>query len=349
MSLLAAPAWGVSPADLLEAGRLEISAELRPADNIVPGQGVELLVSIATDRWFTSGTRLEIPEVPGLVILQTNDFASNASENRSGQSWVIQRWSLEVYPQRSGTFTVPPISTRVSVNDSSDGIVSGVLLTPSVQFEANVPTALARVDHWVAAPVFNVSQRFDRELDNLAVGDAFEREIVFKAEGVMAMMLPTFDAEEIQGLAAYAQPSALNNNSNRGTTLATRVEHITYIVEEQGQYQLPALDYYWWDTTRGELQLRFLEAVDIVVGKGTAGKTSAASERPWINVSRAELLIYSAALALVMAIGWLLYTRLPTFPWKRITAPIKHTWHQLNQMRKPALPARLNPDNNAGK
>ena len=50
--------------------------------------------------WFTGGTRIRLPEVPGLVILQTEQFASNASERRGDQNWVLQRWTLDVYAQR---------------------------------------------------------------------------------------------------------------------------------------------------------------------------------------------------------------------------------------------------------
>ncbi len=347
ISLLANQAWSMSPAELQAAKRLEIDAKLFPADNIVPGQHVELGITIATDRWFTGGTRLEIPEVAGLVILQTNNFASNSSETRFGQSWVVQRWSLDIYAQHAGTFTIPPISVRLSVNDESTGSVTGELFTPTLQFNADIPEALSRADHWVAAPSFTVRQSFDRDLDELQIGDAIEREIIFEASGVMAMMLPTFTVEEISGLAAYPQPSSLGNNSNRGVTTARRVEHISYVVEDEGEYQLPARDYYWWDTSRGELQLRFLEAVDIRVGRDVASDVKAHSTSRWLQISPRKLMLYTATLIFVIALAWVLYKRVPTIPWSRIGEPFRQIWRRLNQMRKPALPSHLNPDSSA--
>ena len=82
--------------ELLDTNRLQLRSWLLPAQKIVPGQQIKLNIEIATDRWFTGGTRIKIPEIPGLVILQTDDFASNSSEQRRGQSWVVQRWSLEI-------------------------------------------------------------------------------------------------------------------------------------------------------------------------------------------------------------------------------------------------------------
>jgi len=93
--------------------RLTLASEVQPSQGLVPGQKARLLVEIATDRWFTGGTRIRIPEVPGLVILQTEQFASNASESRRGQSWVVQRWTLDVYAQRPGDFRIPAMRLDV--------------------------------------------------------------------------------------------------------------------------------------------------------------------------------------------------------------------------------------------
>ena len=76
-------AFGSSIEELEASGHLHIESALTPQNGIVPGQKVTLTLEITTDRWFTGGTRIGIPEVPGLVILQTEQFASNASETLS--------------------------------------------------------------------------------------------------------------------------------------------------------------------------------------------------------------------------------------------------------------------------
>ncbi len=348
LSLLPNLSWSASLAQLQGEKHIGISAELVPFTDIVVGQRVEMIISIATDRWFAGGTRLEIPEVDGLVIIQTNNFASNSSENRKGQNWVVQRWSLDVFPQRSGTFTIPSIDAKISVNDETAGDVKGALQSPSLKLRAKVPETLAKAKHWVAAPEFKVSQSFDRELTGLKAGDAIERSIVFEATDVMAMMLPSWQSEDLPGLAVYPQPPSLTNNSNRGSMVAKRVEHITYIAEEPGQYQLPARDYYWWDTRKGELQIRFLPAVDITVGETAEKNIDKGQSKILANVSPRKLLISSALLAGFIGLCWFIYKRLPRIPLARITGPIKRGWQHLKRMRKPALPSTLNPDSSAG-
>ena len=146
LALFAGSAAGAStPADLIAAGKLTTDSQLVPAEGIVPGQKLKLQLEVATDRWFTGGTRIRIPEVPGLAILQTESFAANASEQRNGDTWVVQRWTLDIYPQRAGEFRIPPVTLEVQVNDADAGSVSGAIQAPAVRFEAAVPPALAAV------------------------------------------------------------------------------------------------------------------------------------------------------------------------------------------------------------
>jgi hypothetical protein len=330
---------------LVAAGQLQIDAKLTPAGTIVPGQKLTLTLEIATDRWFSGGTRIKLPEVPGLVIMQTEQFASNASERRGTQNWVIQRWMLDVYPQRAGDFTIPPISARVEVN-RGDGDVEGSLTSPPVDVTVTLPESLADVAQWVAAPDFTAEQRFDRPPEKLKVGDAFEREVVFEASDVMAMMLPAFAAEELTGLAAYPSPPVLDNSSNRGQTLATRSQRISYVAQADGEYLLPARDFFWWNTARGELQVLTLPATTIIVGAGVASEGDTNSRT--LRITPRQLMMAAGGVVLLIVVLWLarkLLTRLPLAP---VAAAIAAGWKRLQDLRKPALPERLNPDNNAG-
>jgi len=326
----------LTPQELLATGRLEVGAELATAGTLVPGRKLTLGITLATDRWFSGGTRISLPEVPGLVIVQSEQFATNSSERRGDQSWVLQRWVLDVYPQRAGEFTIPPLAVRVKVNAGDAGDVEGALSSPPVSFTVTLPAALAAVTQWVAAPEFSVSQRFDRSLDGLQVGDAFEREIVFEASDVLAMMLPAYSAQGLPGLAAYPAPPVLDQSSNRGLSRASRTQRISYVVQARGQYQLPAADFFWWDTSRDELQVLSLPATAITVGTGTAIVDAAAGAAA---VTPRRLLL--------AALIWLAQRYLPGLPLARLGTVLATPWRQIRQLRKPALLERLNPGSSA--
>lgn len=330
---------------LQAAGDLEIDASLTPPADIVPGQKLTLTLKIATDRWFSGGTRISLPEVPGLVILQTEQFASNASEQRGGSNWVIQRWNLDIYPQRPGDFSIPPVKARLQVN-TADGDVEGVLSSPAVQFTVELPPALEGVEQWVAAPAFTVDQQFDRSLEGLQPGDAFERVVTFEASDVMAMMLPSLPPEDNPGLAAYPAPPVLDDSNNRGQVSASRRERISYVVQAEGRYLLRARDFHWWDTTRGELRLVSLPAVEITVGSGVAGEVPDGPSLP--RLSPGQWLALAAGLIGLGLLLWLGWRYLPRLPLGKVSARVAALRQTLRELRKPALAERLNPGSNAG-
>lgn len=331
-------------AALLDNGNLTVASTITPDSDVVPGQKLKLTLEIATDTWFSGGTRIGIPEIPGLVILQTEQFAANASERRAGQTWVVQRWTLDVYAQREGSFIIDGISLQLKVNGGSAGNLEGEVLSPAVGFNAAIPQALQQAPSWVAAPQFSVKQQFDRDLEGLVPGDAFERTIAFTGSDLMAMMLPTFTPEEFEGLAAYPAPAQLDNSNNRGEMLASRTQVISYVVETPGDYLLPALDYFWWDTRSGELQLVSLPATQIHI----AGSVAATAKKTGKRLDKGQIAgIFGALLALAILAWALLRYR----PWRQlplVTEPAARFWCLLQSLGKPALPEHLNPGSNAG-
>jgi hypothetical protein len=347
--LLAGPLLAASDRDINDLqteGHLQIDASLAPQDNIVPGQKVILTLKIATDTWFSGGTRISLPEIPGLVILQTEQFASNASESRGGRSWVVQRWSLDIYPQRAGDFTLPPIAARVKINSGAGDDIEGVLYSPAVNFSVTLPASLAGIERWVAAPAFTVNQTFDRALEGLQVGDAFEREIVFQASDILAMMLPAVELADLPGLSTYPSPPVLDNSNNRGQTRASRSQRISYVLEAEGEYRLPALEYFWWDTDNDRLELLSLPPIEFTVGAGAAQADGGGVEIP--QLSRRQLLLGTGSLLLFAGLVSLAWKLLPRIPLQRIAAGLAGLWRKLLDLRKPGLPPRLNPDSSAG-
>ena len=262
-------------------------------------------------------------------------------------SWVIQRWSLDLFPQRAGNFTLPPIKLQIQVN-TSEGNISGTAYTSPLDFEVSLPAALEEVEFWVAAPAFTVEQELDRDPLQLKVGDALIQDIRFEARNIQAMMLPAAVSPAVAGLKAYPSPPTLENRNDRGVMRAQRREQITFIAEQAGDYRLPAQSYYWWNTETQELSLLELPAIEIQVAAG-AGAGSDAGDRQhqaidWRAVFRT--LAWATGVALLLWLGWLL---LPVA--RQALARVLGAWHWLvagyRAWRRPGLPGSLNPGSNA--
>jgi hypothetical protein len=296
---------------LIESGQLRLDSWLEPAGDVVVGQEVQLTIEVSTQRWFAGGTTIRHPDVENLVVLRRDDFANNLSRREGAITWVIQRWNLELYPQVAGRFQLPPLELELAVNDASAGVVSGSLKTAPIAFDARIPAVLEKVENWVATPTFILEHSLDRKTAGLVPGDAFNRRISLRATQLTAMMLPPVQATEFPGLPAYEDPPELRDTSNRGEASAERVQNITYVVEQAGQYTLPEQVFYWWDTANNELNSAILPELAIDAGVAAGSDTAEVSD-----VQRTQLL-QGLPRPFWLAIGLALTALLAIYWWRR--------------------------------
>ena len=300
MGLLSALSGAATLQELMQEDQLRLRSWLQPAQEIVVGEEVKLIVEVSTRRWFAGGTRIQHPEIAHLVVLQRDRFATNLSRQEQGRTWVVQQWALELYPQQAAAFRIPSLRLELAVNDARAGVVRGSLQTEALEFVAGVPAQLAGVEAWLATPQFRLSREFDRDLTGLQPGDAFTRTIRSSASQVTSMMLPTPLVGSAAGLAVYPDNPVLQDKSNRGEAIAERTDRVTYVVEQSGQYRLPEQTFYWWDSSADKLRVNRLAAVTIDAGTPAGDRPAAAPEFIDFNVELRWIFLAAAVIALAI-------------------------------------------------
>jgi len=303
---------------LLDEGKLEIKTWVEPQESIVVSQQVILNVEVATHRWFTGGTQIGPLEIDDAVVLRRDRFAVNSSRRQGGESWAVQLWSLTIYPQRAGTFDIPEIPLTLTVSGEDNQPVTGMVNTEALSFRAVVPIGitvpLQTTDkpNWIASTQFEVTEEYDKSFDQLKVGDSLQRSIYIKARDVASMMLPALTFESMKGLTVYQKPPKITDTVNRGDYLAERTENISYVIEQQGVYVLPALTFYWWDLNSQQLQeiilpekliSTFGRSSNTIVGDQTAVTTKESTISIALKVTLVALIV------LLFAILWLIAVR----------------------------------------
>lgn len=320
-----------------------LSTRLTPDTDVVPGERVRLRLTVATPRWFTGGTRLRLPEVPGLLILQNQRFASNSTEQRAGQTWSVQHWTLDLFATRPGHYVIPPIKVATTVSIAPGVDREQQLMSQPLTLTVLIPPALAQLEHWVASPEVSLSSDLDDTKLVVAVGDAIERRITVRATDVMAMMLPAHQPTASPGLQRYVQPPQLRNKANRGQLLAERDQRTSWIATDKGATQLPATEVNWWHTGRKEVITLRLPAIDVEI-VGTTSKP----DRWTLGASTLPVIAAVLAGLLVMAIIYRWRRRFQRYgQWGMLQ--LIRVRDRIHRLQEPALPNKLNPDGSRGR
>lgn len=240
-------AWAENANNLQKNRLFKIETFLNTSENIPVGGKLTLTVEVATHRWFVGGTKISPLIMNNMVVGPIGAFATNFSRRENGVSWTVQHWSRNIYPLKEGTFTIPAMTIEVTVAGKDGGAIKGTLLTEPLQANTIVPAEMAGIKGWINAQSLTINEHFSRPLNNLNPGDVIEHTIITKASGIPAMMLPSPNFIEIDGLARYPSPPKLIDNNNRGQQLSSREDKTTYIVENEGRYLIPAREVFWWN------------------------------------------------------------------------------------------------------
>jgi hypothetical protein len=265
--------------DLVSQGKLSISVDIDKSKQQIVGQALVLSIEVSTDRWFSTGSRIQNFNLSNVVMQANNIITINGSKRIQGQTWATQTHEITLYPTLAGNYNFPAINVDVSINTESDGIVSGVLSTPESSFIIDLPEELNGIDNFIVSPevTLTVDGQFDAE-KIYAIGEAITQTISITATDTPAMMIPelnfipfsegTNTAEENSslktndktkqvkrdGISIYRKPAQVFDKSNRGSLLGTRVESFTYIFEKSGSYVLPKQVIYWWNIQSNTLE-----------------------------------------------------------------------------------------------
>lgn len=289
--------------ELVAENQLQASVSIDTAGELYQRAPFTLSVEIATARWFSRGTRVRDFRIAGAVVRPVSTFADNSSRRINGETWTVQRWRFRVFPQDAGPLDIPRIRVFISVNTSTDGAVEGDLLLNSTSAQIAAPPGFENLSTWIASPALSIEQRWDGLLDSYIPGDAITRSRSFVVKDAPGMMLEASQLVETPGLSFYAAPAKVVDESNRGTLTGTREESLVITFEAPGQYQIPGLDYVWFNTNTGTLETVSLPALEVEV-LATEALPEEQKERFEISLRR-PLILGSAAVLLLAVLLWL--------------------------------------------
>jgi len=176
--------------DLVNQDKLTISVKVNQNEQQIVGQAVVLSIEVATDRWFATGSQVQLPKLTDVVMQANNITTINGNKKIKGLTWATQVHEVVLYPTSDGDYQIPPIDIDISIKTESDGIVSGVLSTQEVSFNIQLPEELKDIENFIVSSevTLSIDGQFNEEKD-YAIGEAITQTITITAVDVPAMMI----------------------------------------------------------------------------------------------------------------------------------------------------------------
>ncbi|WP_171022163.1 BatD family protein [Thalassotalea litorea] len=249
---------------LVASNQLQITIKRVNDAQTIARQAITFEVEVATNRWFSRGTRIEEFDLENTIILPFEGLAFNSSRMIDGATWTTQSRDITIYPLDEGEYVSSQIRVFISVNTEHSGAVEGYWQLDPIKFSVSQPKQLALVDHYVVTDTFRIKKRSDfNKNNNYQIGDSVTLNVELHAERVPAMMLPELTDVDIKGISVFDEEPVLNDQQSRGEFNSSRQQTRTYIFEQAGDYKIPEQKFFFWDPSQKRLKTRKLRGFTI--------------------------------------------------------------------------------------
>lgn len=231
---------------------------------VIVGQAVNVKVSVVVPTWLLGAPEFPQLEIPGAIAILPEERAENITQTIEGETWSGIARTYLIYPQEEKEYKFP--KANIQIVYSLGGINKSPktnLQLPQYKFNAVIPEEAKSLDYFLATTQLKATQKFDRKLSDLKVGDSFSRTIRVDVKNTMAMFIPPIQFDSLNGIIIYHDPAEVKNKSeNRyGFTGGYRIEKTIFFIQEAGDYELPEVEIKWWNLNKNRIIISKIKQV----------------------------------------------------------------------------------------
>lgn len=185
----------------------------------------------------------------------------NYQTTRNGVRYEVIERRYAVFPQKSGSLKVNPVTFEGRVNAEQPRTIfdqfrmSGQLKrlrSKSVSATIKAAPATINLQDWLPATEVQLIEEWSDDIQNLKTGDPVTRTITIAAQGLTAVQLPDLSFAEIDGLKQYPdKPITEDRPAATGITGLKQIK-VALIPTAAGNYTLPEVKLQWWNTKTGK-------------------------------------------------------------------------------------------------
>jgi len=208
--------------------------------------------------YYSQGVQLysDLPGAPVInnAVVLTLGETKSATIQREGRPYGVVEQQYAIFPERSGSFSLPSISITASVRLTEGGRVSrkGVrVMTDALTIEVlPVPTEYPPGAPWLPATNVSLLDVVNPASDTHQVGDTLTHELLIHMEGNIGTMAPPvpMDIDESE-YRIYPQAPQVQDDTAGDTVKGSRLQTHSLIPLQPGSLALPVTEIVWWDTT----------------------------------------------------------------------------------------------------
>ena len=235
-------------------------------DEVIVGQPIRLQIKVLVPTYMPKPPIYPTVELPDLMVRLPDRATTPTSERRDGVSLSGTIRTYRLYPLAVGSFDIPEqVLTLTYADPQTNEPITVEATMPAQSFAASVPAAAQDLNPPVIAEGFALEQQIEGE-SSLTVGDAITRTVIARIDGTTPVLIPPLVAAvDAPALRAYPKEPRVSLTEERGVLSGMRSETVTYLVQSDGDAQLPEIAIEWYNTRTQSLETASVPAVPLTL------------------------------------------------------------------------------------
>jgi hypothetical protein len=267
------------------------------------------------------------PPAPAHAKVQKLGDDSHYQTERQGQQYEVYEQRYAVFPEQSGTLTVPPVSFEGQVaapqtrsNRNFPSLFDDLYANQGRTVRLRSPAAEATIqpkpadfpgEGWLPATSLTLSEQWPQDPPQFKVGEPVTRTLSLTATGLLAEQLPSLPLPQSPALKHYTEQPTLENRLQELEIQGLRRENQVLVPTQPGSLELPEIRIPWWDVKQQQVRYAVLPARRVEVAAAAAQAVPAAVPVPPPSAVPAQTVTVNTPgfwpwLSLSLGLGWLL-------------------------------------------
>lgn len=225
-------------------------------DEVWVGQKAVMHIDVLAQNGWAQIKKKGDMKIKGAYMLRVETQGTRLNETIDGDTYTGQRYELLIFPQVGGTIKIPPLPVDVQVKawgaDSETKVRQ--MSTQGVALNVKIPPGAKNIKGLISSTELTVGQTWEPDAESAKAGDAITRIITLKALDVSGMAFTPLEFQKIAGVGVYPGQPDVSDTTDRGTLTGKRIEKVTYVFEQSGKFQIPEIEFVWWDSQNTELK-----------------------------------------------------------------------------------------------
>jgi hypothetical protein len=267
------------------------------------GEPIEVIVSAYTSTWFTKGVDLGNVKVNGAFTVYFRSVSN--SMNIDGQTYAGVRLYYHVFPYDDEDIEFPALEIKVETPDLGDykGKPHTIKTLPKTIKIISTPDAI-EANEWLVTTNLSVIENWSTNRQNVKVGDVLERSIDRVASNTISELIPPVKWDSVTHISLYPTRSAVENIKTKTAINGARTDGVRYLFEKEGEIEIPALVFTWWNPVDKQLYKRTLPSIKINVLPNPDLGMLATLQDSLTEQSASELIIDESNSKGILGLSW---------------------------------------------